>query len=191
MNYVQHSSGELLRQWFRNDKLKTCLVGGWRSMDHESDLSIPVGAVVRAWREHRGWNLTELAEAAGPPITKGYLSQLERGVIKQPRSRQKVNQIASALGISEWDLHARRMPGRNTEPSNPPCLEATSASGTLGSPIPSTRDGSGKWGRPTLGLQLEALIAEFNLPYADRKRCERMILETARAICRVSKEDEG
>jgi transcriptional regulator with XRE-family HTH domain len=160
-------------------------------MDRESDLSIPVGAVVRAWRQHRGWSLTELAEVAGPPITKGYLSQLERGLIKQPRSRQKLDQIARALGVSGWDLHARHMPGENLESPDPPAPETIVTSGVLGSPIPSTREETRGWRRSAFGQQLEALIAEFNLPYADRKRCERMILETARAICRVSKEDEG
>lgn len=73
------------------------------------DLATPLGQVVRAWREERGMKLTDLAKQAGRPITKGYISSLEHGKIKQPGDTHLVH-LASTLGISVEDILLRRMP---------------------------------------------------------------------------------
>lgn len=68
-----------------------------------------IGAVVQAWREALGLTLTQLAERAGRPITKGYLSQVERGKIQRP-GEGHMQKLAAALGLSVSDLETRRMP---------------------------------------------------------------------------------
>jgi transcriptional regulator with XRE-family HTH domain len=76
-------------------------------------LSIPIGEVIKNWREFRGWSVTELATKAG--LTKGYISQLENNKIKRP-SDQHLAKLAGALRIEVWDVIARRMPSnRDTE----------------------------------------------------------------------------
>ncbi len=83
--------------------------------DVPADLSIPIGQVVKNWREYRGMSVTDLAKRA--KLTKGYLSLLEHNRIYQPR-REQLTKLADALEISSWDLIARRMPtGRKNEPA--------------------------------------------------------------------------
>jgi transcriptional regulator with XRE-family HTH domain len=79
-----------------------------------ADLSIPVGTVVRAWREARKLSVTELAQRAGRPVTKGYVSELENGKIHNPGSTH-LNRIASTLGIPVLYLVARWLPEQVAE----------------------------------------------------------------------------
>lgn len=83
------------------------------------DLNVRVGDVIRAWREYRGWTLTELAERTGLPITKGYLSELENGKILQPRSMTRLSKLAAALGITESDIHLRTLPTLSSQSPTP------------------------------------------------------------------------
>lgn len=76
----------------------------------EAFLENTIGAVVQAWRQHHDLTITELAARAGPPITKGYISQLERNKIRTPGDAKLV-QLARALGVSVRDLVNRRLPG--------------------------------------------------------------------------------
>jgi transcriptional regulator with XRE-family HTH domain len=72
-------------------------------------LRVPLGQVIRAWRMARGLTLAELAARAGPPMTRGYLSQLENDRIHTP-SEEKVAQLAAALGIEPLVLLTRQFP---------------------------------------------------------------------------------
>ena len=55
-----------------------------------------LGSRIRMLREERGLSLGELEEASG--VTKGYLSQLERGEASNP-SLEAVKKIAAGLGV--------------------------------------------------------------------------------------------
>ncbi len=72
-----------------------------------------LGDVIRAWRTAHGWTVTELARQAG--LSKGYISQVEHSKIMQPKLEQ-LARIASALGITEWDLINRRLPNQPGSP---------------------------------------------------------------------------
>ena len=73
------------------------------------DLRVPIGAVVRAWREWHGCSVTELARVGGPPLTKGYISELERDKIHHPKDRQ-LALLANALRIPVLYLITRHLP---------------------------------------------------------------------------------
>jgi transcriptional regulator with XRE-family HTH domain len=84
--------------------------------DNNSDvnLHITIGMVVKAWREWRGYTVTQLAERCGRPITKGYVSGLERDKIRQPGDDHLVL-LSRALEIPVLYLVARRLPDQVTE----------------------------------------------------------------------------
>jgi transcriptional regulator with XRE-family HTH domain len=77
----------------------------------EGALEVSFGAVVKAWRESRGWSLTEFAERAD--LRKGHVSEIEKGKIERP-SRSTLKKLAAGLGISEWDLYTRQLPEAET-----------------------------------------------------------------------------
>ncbi|SRR6266568_8846259 len=92
-----------------------------------------IGEVVKAWREMRGYTLTELAQRTNSTITKGYLSQLENNRIDQPNDDHLLR-IAKALDIPVEYLLTRRMPH-----------EVSHKEGrgfTFGSPLTSPRRGN-------------------------------------------------
>ncbi len=93
------------------DQFKVGTTPGQSSVQNLIDLTTSVGQVVKAWREERGMNSTELAAKAGRPITKGYLSQLEHGKIQRPGANH-LNNLAEALGISVDDILAHRIPDK-------------------------------------------------------------------------------
>lgn len=68
-----------------------------------------IGEVVRAWREWRGLTLTALADLAGPPVSKSYLSSLENGRIQSP-GRIHLIRIAAGLDLPVSVLMTRRLP---------------------------------------------------------------------------------
>src|SRR3990167_2206383 len=82
----------------------------------DMNLDTPMGDVVKAWREKRGWTVTQLAERVaeckGVPLSvaKAYLSKLEHNKIcnSGPEYRKC---LAKVLGVSDLDLVTRRMPG--------------------------------------------------------------------------------
>src|SRR5947209_7556235 len=78
-------------------------------------LRVPLGDVVRAWRQARKLTLAELATAAGPAFTRGYLSQLENGGIQHP-SGQKLAQLATALEVDPLILVLRQFPDEVSAP---------------------------------------------------------------------------
>ena len=123
------------------------------------DLGLPIGEVVRRWREHHGWSLTDYAARAG--LTKGYVSEVERNRIARPKSPQLVK-LARPFGLTEWDLISRRTPLDQGErggagPPGPnsgrPATAGKSAGFTFGSPTNSAR------GRPTHADQLRRIQA--------------------------------
>jgi len=74
------------------------------------DLTTPIGQVVKEWREERGLKQIDVVrQAAGRPMSKGYYSQLEKGLIKNP-SDAHLEQIAVVLGITKEDLRLHRLP---------------------------------------------------------------------------------
>ena len=70
-------------------------------------LEIPIGDVVKAWREHRGLSATEFAARTGIP--KAYISELEHRKIATP-GKKRMAQLAAGLGIDYWSLVQRQMP---------------------------------------------------------------------------------
>ena len=68
-----------------------------------------IGQTVRSWRLYHHLTVTALAQQAGEPITKGYISQLEHDKIRQP-SDMHLNRIANALGITVQHLVTRTIP---------------------------------------------------------------------------------
>lgn len=68
-----------------------------------------IGEVVRAWREWKGLTLTALADLAGSPVSKSYLSSLENGRIQSP-GRLHLIRIADALDLPVSVLMTRRLP---------------------------------------------------------------------------------
>lgn len=73
------------------------------------DLNIPVGQVIKRWREARMMRPIDVVREVGSPLSKSYYSQLENGQIKKP-SDSHLERIASALRISKDDILLRRMP---------------------------------------------------------------------------------
>ena len=78
-------------------------------MTEDIDLRIPIGEVVRAWREAQTLTLGELVERTEPLITKQYLSQLETKKIRSPGDEYLVS-IAQALKVPVSYLVNRVMP---------------------------------------------------------------------------------
>lgn len=66
-----------------------------------------LGEVVKAWREKRGWSLTELSTRSG--YSKGYISGLEKNKTHQPNEEHQVG-LAKALGIPVELLLLRQLP---------------------------------------------------------------------------------
>ncbi len=77
----------------------------------EETLDLPVGELIRAWREFRGWTLTQLAARAD--LKKGHVSEIETGKIARP-NRATLKRLAQALMIDEWSLHTRQRPPHET-----------------------------------------------------------------------------
>jgi transcriptional regulator with XRE-family HTH domain len=67
----------------------------------------PIGDVIRAWREFRGFSSTKLADKAGVRIA--YLSEIEHNKTAYPRE-EYLEKLALALEVPLQDLYARRMP---------------------------------------------------------------------------------
>jgi DNA-binding Xre family transcriptional regulator len=75
---------------------------------------ISVGEIVKKWRQNKRLSVTKLASQAH--ITKGYVSALETGKIKNP-SIQRLEQLATPLGINAFDIYIRKLP-EDIVPSN-------------------------------------------------------------------------
>lgn len=158
-------------------------------------LDIPVGEAVRAWRRHRGWTMAELATSAGPPITKGYLSQLERGVIHTPRRGSgKVPQLARALGIAARDLTDGVMPPESSRGSAQPAAQQPSAPRRS-----SARPALSIPPEPlTIGQRIDALITAARLDHGGEKlvgdhltAITREVLALVEASCSGTRAREG
>jgi transcriptional regulator with XRE-family HTH domain len=76
----------------------------------------PVSEVVKAWRIARELSGTELAARTGMP--KAYISQVERGKVRQPGD-ENLARIASALKIPVEYLIVRRLPEKDTPTGTP------------------------------------------------------------------------
>lgn len=88
-------------------------------------LDIPLGEVVKAWREFRGLSVTAFAARAGIP--KAYVSELEHLKIDRPGTK-RMGELAAGLGIDYWDLAQRRQP--------PPASEGgAQAAAEVGTPV--------------------------------------------------------
>lgn len=66
-----------------------------------------IGKTIRLYREEIELSLNQLAESSG--VSKGYLSQLENGVVARP-SADAIARIAEALGKPLYDLLGERLP---------------------------------------------------------------------------------
>ncbi len=85
---------------------------------------VTLGQTIKEWRQAKQMTLTVLAEASGPPITKGYISQLEHSKIRQPHDEHLIR-IACALGIEATQLWNRDLPSKeNLSQKNQPMNRA-------------------------------------------------------------------
>lgn len=73
------------------------------------DLTLPIGEVIKRWREVRGLRPVDVVRQAGSPLSKGYYSELEHGKIKNPGDTY-LGLIATTLGISKEDLRLHKLP---------------------------------------------------------------------------------
>ena len=76
-------------------------------MDQLPALERPFGLVVRAWREHRGMSVTDLAGRSG--LSQSHISEIEHGKIDLPRKPAR-ERLAQALQIDVQVLYARQLP---------------------------------------------------------------------------------
>jgi hypothetical protein len=89
----------------------------------------------------------------------------------------------------EWEYK-----GRMLLASCPSCARkvktdtSLAAAGVFGAPA-SLEDRSDNQQTPTYSEEVEKIVAQANLPFGKRQLAQRMILEAARAICTVLKED--
>jgi transcriptional regulator with XRE-family HTH domain len=126
----------LLAGWRLVKRWSTPYHGSMKRKNVDVDLNIPIGAAVRAWREARKLSVTELAQHAGRPVTKSYLSELENGKIQNPGALH-VNRIASTLGIPVLYLVARWLPDQVAEVSE------GAVAGNIDKTLPRARRGFG------------------------------------------------
>ena len=140
-------------------------------------LETTIGEVVRSWRRHHGLTVTELAAQAGPPITKGYVSQLERDKIRTPGDT-KLAQLARALGVSVRDLVNRRLPadlvGKEADLEQPPVRSL----GPVFSALPEPPDDD----EQTTGRRVERLIAAARLTEKEEELVANYLVETAERV---------
>jgi transcriptional regulator with XRE-family HTH domain len=67
----------------------------------------PIGDVVRAWREFRGFSSTKLADKAG--VRLSYLSEIEHNKTASPRE-EYLEKVALVLEVPLEDIYGRRLP---------------------------------------------------------------------------------
>ena len=79
-----------------------------------------IGKTIRVWREEMDLPLTQLAESSG--VSKGYLSQLENGVVARP-SADALARIAEALGKPLHELLGERRVAEDSGAKLPRGLE--------------------------------------------------------------------
>ncbi len=70
---------------------------------------VPIGTVIKAWREKRRLSLSELVVLAGSPISVPYLSQLESTKTKNP-GNEHLDKLALALKVPVSWLVNRKLP---------------------------------------------------------------------------------
>lgn len=68
---------------------------------------------IRAWREHRGLTLEQMAGRLDDAMSAGNLSRLERGLI--PYGQEALEMIAQALDVQVADLFDRSPPDPQLE----------------------------------------------------------------------------
>ncbi len=168
-----------------------------RPLHGDGRMSSPLGATVRAWRQHRGMSVTALAVAAGfGEQGRGYVSKLEHGDIKRPE-KKKLESIAAALGIDVGHLQQHQLPPAadltadtvvpdgDMVPSPRPSQgqRPIAASGTFGSSGVVVDAGGAELDDQSLGEQIERLLDEAALPYGEWHLARRLILAHARAVC--------
>jgi transcriptional regulator with XRE-family HTH domain len=120
------------------------------------DLNIPIGTVVRAWRVARELTVTELAEKAGRPVTKGYLSELEHNKTLHP-GNVHLKKLADALEIPVRHLINRYFPDEAAQARQSQPI--TQSGFSFGAPVISERSSANR-----IAILKEILreIAEMN-----------------------------
>jgi transcriptional regulator with XRE-family HTH domain len=153
-------------------------------MDQTTTTEKPtIGTVIRAWRNYRGFNATELAAKAG--VRKGYLSEVENDKKSNPWL-SKLKKLADALRIPLSYIDDRRMPS---------FAVAESLGSGVGFDETLSRSGTGQQQTDTASQQLDKniellvaqIVVEAQLTLTPEKRmlAECLILENARSVCEV------
>jgi transcriptional regulator with XRE-family HTH domain len=147
------------------------------------NLHITIGMVVKAWRESRGYSVTQLAERCGRPITKGYVSGLERDKIRQPGDDHLVL-LSHALEIPVLYLVARRLPDQMPEATE------GGVETSVGSLQPSPRRGFG-FGAPDLSERYTGdRVDQLKEVLAEIAEVSRRIEEIRRVVEELLKSEE-
>jgi transcriptional regulator with XRE-family HTH domain len=167
---------------------------------NDVDLSIPIGTVVRAWREARGLTVTGLAEKAGRPITKGYLSELEHNKTLHP-GNVHLTQLARALEIPVRYLINRYFPdevARTQDTPLEPVANSTPSStrrrrnGILASPLraeppPEQRSVEAT----TIGQDIDTVLNGENLSPEEYDRLRQCLTTHTRQLTQLMKVSRG
>jgi transcriptional regulator with XRE-family HTH domain len=140
------------------------------------DLSIPIGTVVRAWREARGLTVTQLAERAGRPVTKGYLSELEHNKTLHPGNAH-LTKLAGALEIPVRYLINRNFPDEAAKVEQSHL--ATQSDFTFGAPNLSERRSES---RIAVLKDILREIAEMNRRSEELRRVVEELLRTEKRV---------
>jgi transcriptional regulator with XRE-family HTH domain len=157
------------------------------------NLKVSIGMVVKAWRERSGLTVTQLAERTGRPITKGYISELERGKIRQPGDDHLVL-LSRALEIPVLYLVSRRLPDRGSGTVT-----------TAGTPTFSRRRGvvlasplraepppeSGSVEAITLGQRIDAALEEEGLSIEEQERIATILIPHTKELAQLVKLARG
>jgi len=163
-----------------------------------------LGAFGKLMKEHlhaRGLKQGELAERAG--ISQETLSRAING--KQRAGAEVISKISAALDLSSHEklrlLEAiehdysgvesdQAAKSADTKPGRGSAQRMVQTPPAYESPITVTEwDEADELGVQTVQLEVDDIVAEFELPFAARELARRLILEQARSICRILKDE--
>lgn len=152
----------------------------------QPNLSIPVGDIVRAWRDVRGLTVTELAQRSG--MSKGYISQIEHNKIKRPNNNI-LEKLADALEVTVLDLITRRRPSDIVDASQVSSTNTISDKparrrrASLASPLIDTLVS-----RPTtVGEQLDAIVNQRGLSIGQQEILGQVVIPLVQRVVQLMK----
>lgn len=139
------------------------------------------GAGVRRYRKGRGMLQRALAERVG--LSASEFNRMEMGK-RNPPPVEKILAMVAALRLTEEEAQRLvELAGYSSA-----VLGKQAAAGAIASALPAPGL-LAEESPPTFAEQVAATIAAFRLPYGERRRAQRLVLEATGAICRVLREE--